>query len=166
LLAKAENPNPLMPDMRLRTGELRLVSGEMPGVQVHDVMLEAPPLEGAEASSGETALQPDLPVESETPLPPVNAHWKINLMGELVEGSQVAEQDRCAFITYFIYRKMAEIAVTLQVDYFNHMTLFGPHLQQVLVADNLGVRHAVFEAAWTNEDQRNQYVKWSREQSF
>jgi hypothetical protein len=84
----------------------------------------------------------------------------------LLEGSQVAQTDRCAFITYFIYRKMADVAVALQVDYFDHMTLFGPHLQQVLVADNLGVRHAVFDAAWTTEEKREQFVKWCCEQSF
>jgi hypothetical protein len=102
----------------------------------------------------------------ETPLPQLNAHWKINLMGELVEGSQVSESDRCAFITYFFYRKLADIAVALEVDYFNHMTLWGPHLQQVMVADNLGVRHAVFETPRTEEKGREQYVKWCCEQSF
>ena len=87
-------------------------------------------------------------------------------MGGLVEGSQIGEPDRCAFITYFLYRKLADVAVTLEVDYFSTVTLFGPHLQQVLVADNLGVRHAVFDTAWTSEDQRNQYVQWCCEQSF
>jgi len=56
--------------------------------------------------------------------------------------------------------------VTLEVDYFSHMTLLGPHLQQVLVADNIGVRHGVFDTAWTTEEQRAQYVKWCCEQSF
>ena len=86
--------------------------------------------------------------------------------GELLEGSQVAEPDRCAFITAFIYRKMADVAVALEVDYFNTMTLLGPHQQQVLVADNLGVRHGVFDTAWTNEASRAQYVKWCCEQSL
>jgi hypothetical protein len=90
----------------------------------------------------------------------------VNLTGELLEGSQVAEPDRCAFITTFIYRKMADVAVALEVDYFNQMTLLGPHLQQVLVADNLGVRHGVFDAPWTNETMRAQYVKWCCEQSL
>ena len=83
-----------------------------------------------------------------------------------MEGSHVADLDRSAFITSFIYRKMADVAVALEIDYFTHMTLLGPHLQQVLVADNLGVRHAVFETAWTNEEMRVQYVKWCCEQSF
>jgi len=168
LLAKTESPNPLTPDLRPRTGELRLVSGEIPpGVQVPDVMLEAPPLEdGTKSTEGDASVQPDLPDGGGTPLPQVNAHWKINLTGELVEGSQVAQTDRCAFITYFIYRKMADVAVALQVDYFDNMILFGPHLQQVLVADNLGVRHAVFDTAWTTEGKREQFVKWSCEQSF
>jgi len=102
----------------------------------------------------------------ETPLPRVNSHWMVNLSGDLLEGSQVSEPDRCAFITTFIYRKMADVAVALEVDYFDHMTLLGPHLQQVLVADNMGVRHAVFDTAWTTEERRVQYVKWCREQSF
>ncbi len=105
-------------------------------------------------------------VTGETELPLVNSHWKVNLSGELLEGSQVAEPDRCAFITSFIYRKLADVAVALEVDYFNHLTLYGPHQQQVLVADNLGVRHAVFDTAWTTEELRAQYVKWCCEQSF
>ncbi|MEJ0001283.1 MAG: hypothetical protein WDO13_20260 [Verrucomicrobiota bacterium] len=43
-----------------------------------------------------------------------------------MEGSRVSEPDRCAFITSFIYRKMADVAVALEVDYFDQMTLFGP----------------------------------------
>ena len=83
-----------------------------------------------------------------------------------MEGSQLSEPDRCAFITSFIYRKLADVAVALEVDYFSHVTLLGPHLQQVLVADNMGVRHAVFDTVWTTEDLRVQYVKWCCEQSF
>jgi hypothetical protein len=96
----------------------------------------------------------------------MNSHWRVTLTGELLEGSQVAEPDRCAFITTFMYRKMADVAVALEVDYFKEMTLLGPHLQQVLVADNLGVRHGVFDAPWTNETMRAQYVKWCCEQSL
>jgi hypothetical protein len=168
LLARAENSGALASDVRLRTGELRLVSGENPpGVQVPDVMLEAPPLEDvSKPSLVNPGWGSDLAAEDGTPLPQINAHWKIDLMGELVEGSQVAEQDRCSFITYFIYRKLADIAVALEVDYFDRLTLLGPHLQQVLVADNMGVRHAVFETAWTKEEKREQFVKWCREQSF
>ena len=127
------------------------------------VVNEAPPLEEAAP-----VYFPDLRKKSggETPLPRVNSHWMVNLSGDLLEGSQVSEPDRCAFITTFIFRKMADVAVALEVDYFNHMTLFGPHLQQVLVADNMGVRHAVFDTAWTSEDARTQYVKWCCEQSF
>ena len=145
-------------------GELFVVAADGPVEEtVPNVVQEAPPL-------GETAAVPALETSRlpmvETPLPPVNSHWKINLMGELVEGSQVAESDRCSFITYFLYRKLADVAVTLQVDYFTNLTLLGPHLQQVLVADNLGVRHAVFETAWTKEEQRLQYIKWCSEQSL
>jgi len=145
------------------------VSGQVPSEDtVPSVVLEAPPLKEDKpkpVSSG--ALFPsEITNAGETPLPSVNAHWKINLMGELIEGSQVAEPERCAFITYFIYRKMADVAVALEVDYFNNLTLVGPHLQQVLVADNMGVRHAVFDTAWSKEENRIQYVKWCCEQSF
>jgi CheY-like chemotaxis protein len=156
----------------LATGELRLVSGETnPGTAVPDVMIEAPPLnldalwEASPPESGPGPL-PTLPPEDGTPLPHVNSHWKVSLMGELLEGSQVGEPDRCAFITYFIYRKLADVAVTLEVDYFSHMTLLGPHLNQMLLADNLGIRHAVFDTVRTNEADREQYVKWCCEQSF
>ena len=111
-------------------------------------------------------MAPEPGTTGETQIPALNSHWKINLMGELVEGSQMAEPDRCSFISYFIYRKLADVAVTLEVDYFTSFTLFGDHLQQVLVADNMGVRHAVFDTAWTSEDLRNQYVQWCCEQSF
>ena len=131
------------------------------------VVQEAPPREDVKPTpASDSAPLPRLAVEGETPLPQVNSHWKINLTGELVEGSQISEPDRCSFISYFIYRKMADVAVALEVDYFNELLLQGPHLEQVLVADNMGVRHAVFDAAWTNETARAQYIKWCCEQSF
>jgi DNA-binding response OmpR family regulator len=131
------------------------------------VVQEAPPLpETALAATPAHFPDPQRFNTGQTPLPPVNSHWMVNLTGELLEGSQVSEPDRCAFITSFIYRKLADVAVALEVDYFSHVTLLGPHLQQVLVADNIGVRHAVFDTAWTTEEQRVQYVKWCCEQSF
>jgi CheY-like chemotaxis protein len=127
------------------------------------VLMEAPPLD---ASQPIFFPKPALEATTGTQLPRLNSHWKVNLSGELMEGSHVADMDRSAFITSFFYRKLADVAVALEVDYFEHFTLLGPHLQQVLVADNLGVRHAVFETAWTNEEMRAQFVKWSCEQSF
>lgn len=155
-------------NLRPLAGDFLSVSADDPaGGSVPNVVMEAPPLEdNVEMATGEPSLQPDLPAEEGTPLPTVNAHWKVNLMGELVEGSRVSESDRCSFITYFIYRKLADVAVALEVDYFNQLTLFGPHLQQVLVADNMGVRQAVFDAAWATEAKREQYIKWCCEQSF
>ena len=129
--------------------------------------LEAPPrADEAALAPPEDFPDPQRPTSGATTLPVLNAHWKINLMGKLVEGSQVSDPERCAFITSFVYRKLADVAVTLEVDYFSQLTLWGPHLQQVLVADNLGVRHAVFETHRTEEAQRDQYLKWCREQSF
>jgi hypothetical protein len=145
-------------------GELYMVQGELPPPAPNlSVVNEAPPLEETPPPAF-----PDLRPKRRgaTPLPRVNSHWMVNLSGDLLEGSQVADVERCAFITSFIYRKMADVAVALEVDYFDQMTLLGPHLQQVLVADNLGVRHAVFDAPWTTEEMRVQYVKWCREQSF
>ena len=170
LLIRVRGANELVPSLRSSTGRLFMVSSEMPidlPAAVPEAIMEAPPLEQpAETRPAEVVGAPEVPVQGGTPLPTLNAHWKINLMGELVEGSQVSEADRCAFITYFFYRKLADVAVALQVDYFNEMTLWGPHLQQVLVADNLGVRHAVFETLRTDESERDQYVYWCREQSF
>jgi CheY-like chemotaxis protein len=164
LLETVEKPGAERPDIGQTGGELYVVSGEpAPDTAASSVVREAPPREDAEP-----AFSPDprLLAAGETPLPQVNSHWKVNLSGDLMEGSQVAEPDRCAFITSFIYRKLADVAVALEVDYFNHVTLLGPHLQQVLVANNMGVRHAVFDTAWTTEDLRVQYVKWCCEQSF
>ena len=152
------------PDISPTGGEFYAVSGEKPSNTASlSVMQEAPPRDDVAPAF---FPEPGLRGTGETPLPQVNSHWSVNLTGELVEGSRMAEPDRCAFITSFIYRKMADVAVALEVDYFNHMTLLGPHLQQVLVADNMGVRHAVFDTAWTTEDQRVQYVKWCCEKSF
>ena len=101
-----------------------------------------------------------------TELPPVQSHWKVDLMGNLIENSKEADPDHCGLLTNFIYRKLADVAVALEVDYFNHLTLWGPQIQQVLAADNLGVRHALFLAPRTTEEQRDQYLKWCREQSL
>ncbi len=164
LLETAEKLAAQGPEIEQTAGELYVVSGE-PSADTSSlsVMKEAPPREDSPPTAVSSQV---LMISRETELPHVNSHWKINLSGELVEGSQVAEVDRCAFITSFIYRKMADVAVALEVDYFNHMTLLGPHLQQVLVADNMGVRHAVFDTAWTTEDLRVQYLKWCCEQSL
>jgi CheY-like chemotaxis protein len=144
-------------------GELIVVSNSPTDSGPLSVMMEAPPL-----SDSEPVLfpKPALEATGGTSLPRLSSHWKVNLSGELMEGSHVSDLERCAFITSFIYRKMADVAVALEVDYFEHMSLLGTHLQQVLVADNMGVRHAVFETAWTNEEMRVQYVKWCCEQSF
>jgi len=149
-------------------GELYAIASESPSdTAALSVVKEAPPHE-VDTPGPAILLGPGSSRKptGDTPLPPLNSHWMVNLSGDLLEGSQVSEPDRCAFITSFIYRKLADVAVALEVDYFNHVMLLGPHLQQVLVADNMGVRHAVFDTAWTTEDQRVQYVKWCCEQSF
>lgn len=172
LLARARGTGGLTPSVRPSTGKLFMVSSEMPldlPAPMPESMREAPPLEVdiiPERPPQEFIGPHDVAPEGETPLPILNAHWKVSLMGQLVEGSQVSEPDRCAFITYFFYRKLADIAVALEVDYFNEMTIWGPHLQQVLVADNLGIRHAVFETPRTSESDRDQYVNWCHEQSL
>jgi CheY-like chemotaxis protein len=164
LLGAVEKPAVLRSTVDPTDSELYAIASEPPPDTASlSVIQEAPPRE-------DDAL-PQFPdrkaiIGLETPLPHVSSHWQVNLTGELVEGSQVMEPDRCAFITTFIYRKLADVAVTLEVDYFDHMTLLGPHLQQVLVADNTGVRHGVFDTAWTTEELRTQYVKWCCEQSF
>jgi DNA-binding NarL/FixJ family response regulator len=146
-------------------GELYVIGADKPSeTAALSAINEAPPRQQDVAP----AFFPDPHQASvgETALPRVNSHWMVNLSGDLLEGSQVAETDRCAFITTFIFRKMADVAVALELDYFDTLILHGPHLQQVLVANNMGVRHAVFETAWTNEEMRLQYVKWCREKSL
>ena len=163
LLEASEKPVADGPNIRQTGGGLFIVSGETPpDATASSVIQEAPPRAEADPAYFPAAPRP----AGVTPLPQVNSHWKVSLSGELLEGSQVAEADRCAFITSFIYRKLADVAVALEVDYFAHVTLLGPHLQQVLVADNMGVRHAVFDTLWTTEKLRIQYVKWCCEQSF
>jgi hypothetical protein len=164
LLQTAEKPVVEKPGLPPAGGELYDVADDLPqDPAALSVMMEAPPREDV---APPFIFDPGQSAAGETPLPRVNSHWRVNLSGDLLEGSQVAEPDRCAFITSFMYRKLADVAVALEVDYFNHMTLLGPHLQQVLVADNMGVRHAVFDTAWTTEDMRVQYVKWCCEQSI
>ena len=164
LLQTSDNSGAGGPDVGQAGGELFVVASEQTAdTAALSVVREAPPRE-----DDPPAFFPDpgLLAGGETPLPQVNSHWKVNLSGDLLDGSRLTEPDRCAFITSFIYRKLADVAVALEVDYFTHVTLLGPHLQQVLVADNMGVRHAVFDTAWTTEELRIQYVKWCCEQSF
>jgi CheY-like chemotaxis protein len=166
LLDMAGRAEAVAPELERESANLLVVASKAsPDEAALDVIREAPPRDDVPDAR---ILFPDpaLGPRGDTPLPQVNSHWRVTLTGELLEGSQVAEPDRCAFITSFIYRKMADVAVALEVDYFNQMTLIGPHLHQVLVADNLGVRHAVFDAPWTNEALRAQYVKWCCEQSL
>ncbi len=164
LLENIERSDDQNPNIAPSKGELYNVASEPTQTAANlSVIREAPPRQDAAP-----VFFPD-PAHlagGDTPLPQLNSHWMVNLSGDLLEGSQMSEPERCAFITSFIYRKLADVAVALEVDYFNHMTLLGPHLQQVLVADNMGVRHAVFDTVWTTEDLRVQYVKWCCEQSF
>jgi hypothetical protein len=166
ILGAVDQPEAIAPEVAPESGDLFAVASKTaPDTSALAVMKEAPPREGAPEPRiffPDPALNP----RGDTPLPQVNSHWRVGLTGELLEGSQVADPDRCAFITSFIYRKMADVAVALEVDYFQTLTLFGPHLQQVLVADNLGVRHGVFDTPWTNDAMRAQYVKWCCEQSL
>ncbi len=127
-------------------------------------MEEAPPLAGDLEPASPFLIDPINPEEA--PMPQVDSYWKISLMGELVEGSRVADADRSALITTFIFRKMADVAVALEVDYFDTLVLIGPREQQVLVADNLGVRHAVLGPEHATEKTRGQFVEWCREQSL
>jgi hypothetical protein len=157
--AELEPPEPERPGGDL----LAVASGTAPDTSSLNAIREAPP-----RTDPPRIFFPDptLAPRGTTALPQLNAHWRVALTGELLEGSQVAEPDRCAFITTFFFRKLADVAVALEVDYFDTFTLYGPHLQQVLVADNLGIRHGVFDLPWTNEAQREQYIKWCREQSL
>ena len=145
-------------DSDLRSPHPHSDGGEPPDFKT--VTLEAPAL------PEEPAVVFPVPQMHEIEMPEVNSYWKVNLTGELLEGSRVTDPDRCAFITTFLYRKMADIAVALEVDYFDTLTLLGPHQQQVLVADNFGVSHAVFDVEWTREEMREQFVEWCREQSL
>jgi CheY-like chemotaxis protein len=165
LLGTVDQAEAVAPEVEQQSGDLFAVASKTsPDTAELAVINEAPPR--VEPVPKIFFPDPALSPRGDTPLPQVNSHWRVNLTGELLEGSQVAEPDRCAFITTFIYRKMADVAVALEVDYFKELTLVGPHLQQVLVADNLGVRHGVFDAPWTNEEMRAQYVKWCCEQSL
>jgi CheY-like chemotaxis protein len=129
-----------------------------------DAYLEAPPRTDSAAPAA--PFLPDRARPGGIERPKLESYWKVNLMGELVEGTSVADPERSAFITTLFYRKMAEAAVALEVDYFDTLVLLGPDKQQVLVADNLGIRHAVFDAAETVEPVREQFVQWCREQSL
>jgi CheY-like chemotaxis protein len=130
----------------------------------HDATREAPPL--TDETPPTSPFLPDQPRPGATEMPRVESYWKMNLMGDLVEGTRVADAERSALITTFLYRKLADIAVALEVDYFNTLVLLGPNEQQVLVADNLGVTHALLDARRTTEAAREQFVEWCREQSL
>jgi CheY-like chemotaxis protein len=167
LIGTAEKAEDVVPEVEQLGGDLFVVASKAsPDTGSLAVMKEAPPRQDPLPPSRIFFPDPVFSPRGNTPLPQVNSHWRVTLTGELMEGTQVADADRCAFITSFIYRKMADVAVALEVEYFNTMTLLGPHLQQILVADNLGVRHAVFDAPWTEEATRAQYVNWCREQSL
>jgi hypothetical protein len=167
LLGTLDKPEPLAAEVAQQSGDLFAVAAkDSPDTSALAVVKEAPPRDEPLPVTRIFFPDPAFSPRGDTALPHVNSHWRIGLSGELLEGSQVADPERCAFISYFIFRKMADVAVALEVEYFNTMTLLGPHLQQVLVADNLGVRHAVFDAPWSNEATRTQYIKWCCEQSL
>lgn len=92
--------------------------------------------------------------------PALISHWKIDLMGKFDDGCGAIDPTHTAALTYFIYRKMADIAVALDEDYFNRLTLIGPQYRQELVADNLGVRHALFHAPQVTPGETDNFITW------
>ena len=140
------------------SGRLAQLAGETTASDISD---EAPP---RDTSPTRTQALAALRGEKGEQLP-VQTHWKVDLVGTLVEGSGVNDPEHCALITNFIFRKLADIAVALEVEYFDQLTLWGPEHQQVLVADNWGVRHALLEGN-APECSRANYVNWCREQGL
>jgi CheY-like chemotaxis protein len=92
--------------------------------------------------------------------PSLTAYWNIDLMGQIHSGRHVKDPDSAGQLTYYIYRKMADISVALEFDYFSRLTLHGNHYHQEIVADNLGVSHAIFRAEESDQDQRDDFVAW------
>ena len=144
------------------SGRLARVAGEVTAAS--DIFDEAPPRAITEETDGISSARRTGEV-SGSEAPPVESHWKVDMMGTLVEGVGVRDPEHCALVTNFIFRKMADIAVALEVDYFTSLTLRGNSMQQVLVADNWGVRHAILDAG-AEEQSRKQYLDWCHEQSL
>jgi CheY-like chemotaxis protein len=144
------------------SGRLAQIAGETTAAA--DISDEAPPYQATDMEADEsssTRVQQQATFE----MPHVESHWKVDMMGTLVEGSGVRDAEHCALVTNFIFRKMADIAVALEVDYFDALTLRDEAMQQVLVADHWGVRHAILEAD-ADEQSRKDYLDWCREQSL
>lgn len=121
--------------------------------------LEAPPKEDDFNEHAEEAVpEPNcaLPYHS----PSLNAYWKINLMGEFIDGCGAIDPTHTSALTEFIYGKMADVSVALEENYFDRLTLIGPELRQELVADNLGVRHALFKVNEVSETETDNFIKW------
>jgi hypothetical protein len=140
------------------SGRLAQLAGD---TTASDISGEAPPREASPTRTQAVAALR----EEKGELPAVQAHWKVDMMGTLVEGTGVTDPEHCALITNFIFRKLADIAVALEVEYFDQLMLWGPEHQQVLFADNWGVRHALLERN-APESSRVNYVKWCREQGL
>jgi CheY-like chemotaxis protein len=81
---------PFVSDLRPPGGEVTADEFSVPATPF-DVMAEAPAL--AENPEGPPFL-PDVAGPGGTEMPQVNSYWKVNLTGELVEGSRIAEPER------------------------------------------------------------------------
>lgn len=121
--------------------------------------LEAPPKADLSEEPSETP-QPAPACDLSFRSPALTAHWKINLMGQFVDGCGAIDPTHTAALTDFIYRKMANVAVALEEDYFQRLTLFGPEFRQELVADNLGVRHALFKTHGVQPTEAEEFIHW------
>ncbi|PTX99955.1 hypothetical protein DB346_19290 [Verrucomicrobia bacterium LW23] len=133
---------------------------------------EAPPLDLADPATGYTdegAENTDETgpnrqfgeVQNELQLPSLISHWKINLMGELMEGFKVDDPDQAGIVSFFLYRKLADVAVALESDYFTRLSLQGTSVTHELVADNFGVRHGTFRTDDPNCAQdREAFIAW------
>jgi DNA-binding NarL/FixJ family response regulator len=128
---------------------------------VHDT----PPLD-EEPPDFETPYKLETPPGETYSAPGLDSHWQIDLMGHYTGGSNVTDPEHAAALTFFIYRKMAQVAVALDENYFDHLTLIGPKYRQELVADNLCVRHAVFKNQSANGVEAEKFVSWCYERNL
>jgi CheY-like chemotaxis protein len=142
-----------------------VVSSEAPE-QFPPSMDDAPPvLEGYALEPSRTDVPAPVPASNHPPVNGLAAHWKINLMGDLIEYQGIDALHESANLTFFLFQKLAEVAVALDQDYFNQMSLHGPKYRQEIVADNFGIRHGVFLNKETSEEDRRNYVEWCNAQS-
>jgi CheY-like chemotaxis protein len=98
-------------------------------------------------------------------LPPTSV-WKIDMIGNMLDHTNLPDPLMAANLTYYLMRKFSDIAVALDMDDLSRLTLKGPLVIQEVYSGDLCVQHALFDSGTATETDRLEFIETSHASSL